>query len=135
MPERGHPLTSSTPEAPLEDIKRTGPPVPTGVRGSEYELTVALNATPSRAWRRLFEAPDEWTEPCHPSRITVKARALVFSSEEARVPMWIDQIDKWIAAANRKCAEKAAAAAPPGDGRDPGGREQLRELTDRLRSL
>jgi len=122
-------------EAQMDDeIKRTGPPIPIAVRGSVYELSVALNATPSPAWRRLFQAPDEWTEPCHPSRITVKHRELIFSSEEARVPVWINQIDKWIAAANQKHAEMTGSVAPREDSGDE--REQrLREVTDRLKGL
>jgi hypothetical protein len=117
-----------------DEIKRVGPPVPIDVRGSVYELSVALNATPSPAWRRLFQAPDEWTEPCHPSRITVKQRSLIFSSEEARVPVWIQQIDKWIAAANLKHAEIAGSAATPEV--TAGEREQkLRGATDRLKGL
>ena len=119
-------------EAQMNDeIKRTGLPA---VRGSVYELRVALNATHSRAWRRLFQAPDEWTEPCHPSRITVQHRELIFSTEEARVPVWINQIDKWIAAANQKHAEMTGSAAPREDSGDE--REQrLREVTDRLKGL
>ena len=119
-------------EAQMNDeIKRTGLPA---VRGSVYELRVALNATPSPAWRRLFQAPDEWTEPCHPSRITVQHRELIFSTEEARVPVWINQIDKWIAAANQKPAEMTGSVAPREDSGDE--REQrLREVTDRLKGL
>jgi hypothetical protein len=117
-----------------EEIKRVGPPIPIDVRGSVYELSVALNANPSPAWRRLFQAPEEWTEPCHPSRITVKQRALVFSSEEARVPVWIQQIDKWIAAANLKHAEMVGSAAPPAETADARER-RLREATDRLKGL
>ena len=119
-------------EAQMNDeIKRTGLPA---VRGSVYELRVALNATPSRARRRLFQAPDEWTEPCHPSRNTVQHRELIFSTEEARVPVWINQIDKWIAAANQKHAEMTGSVAPREDSGDE--REQrLREVTDRLKGL
>ena len=117
-----------------DEIKRTGPPIPIAARGSVYELSVTLNATPSPTWRRLFQAPDEWTEPCHPSRITVKHRELIFSSEEARVPVWIKQIDKWIAAANQKHAEMTGSAAPREDSRDE--REQrVREVMDRLKGL
>ena len=118
----------------MNDIMRTGPPIPIAVRGSEYELNVTLNATPSPEWRRVFQAPDEWSEPCHPSRITVKGQMLIFTSEEARVKVWMEQIDKWIAAANRKRAEMAGLVAPRVDGADE--REQtLREVTDRLKGL
>jgi hypothetical protein len=119
----------------MDEIKRTGPPIPIAARGSGYELSVALSATPSPAWRRVFQAPDEWTEPCHPSRITVKQRMLVFTSEEARVPRWMEQIDKWIAAANRKCADMAGSVAMREGGAGDQRQERLVEVTDRLKDL
>ncbi|HWC02702.1 MAG TPA: hypothetical protein VHF87_08015 [Methylomirabilota bacterium] len=60
---------------------------------------------------------------------------LLFESEEARVRVWIDQIDKWIAAANQKLAAQMAGSVAT---REVGGdeREQkLREVTDRLKGL
>ena len=118
----------------MDEIMRIGPPIPIAVRGSEYELSVALNATPSPEWRRVFQAPDEWNEPCHPSRITVKQRMLIFTSEEARVRVWIEQIDKWIVAANRKRAGMATSATTrEGIGDDQ--RQKIREMTDRLKDL
>jgi hypothetical protein len=83
---------------------RTGPPTPIAIRGTEYDLSVPLNAMPSRHWQRAFHAPDEWKEPCHPSRIRVTRRTLTFTSREPQVTLWIQLIDKWIAAANQKCA-------------------------------
>ncbi len=119
----------------MDEIMRIGPPVPIAVRGSEYQLSVTLNATPSHEWRRLFQAPDEWSEPCHPSRITVKNRALIFTSEEARIRVWMEQIDKWIVAANRKRADMATAVTtrPGGDGDDQ--LQRIQEMTDRLKDL
>lgn len=119
----------------MDEIKRIGPPIPIAARGSEYELSVALNAIPSPAWRRVFQAPDEWKEPCHPSRITVRHRMLIFASEEARVPLWMEQIDKWIDAANRKRAEMTGSMATGEDGGGDDRRQTLRELTDRLKDL
>ena len=118
----------------MDEIKRIGPPIPIVVRGSEYDLSVALNATPSPAWRRTFQAPDEWKEPYHPSRITVKNRALIFTSEEALVPLWIGQIDKWIAAANQKHSDVATPAAR-GEAAGGDDRQRLQEATDRLKDL
>jgi hypothetical protein len=119
----------------MDEIMRTGPPIPIAVRGSVYELSVALNATPSPEWRRIFQAPDEWREPCHPSRITVKHRMLIFTSEEARIRVWMEQIDKWIAAANRKRADMATSVTTRegGDGDDQ--RQKIQEMTDRLKDL
>ena len=36
----------------MNEIMRTGPPIPIAVRGSQYELSVTLNAPPSPEWRR-----------------------------------------------------------------------------------
>ena len=119
----------------MDDIKRTGPPIPIVVRGSEYELSVALNATPSPGWRRTFQAPDEWKEPYHPSRITVRNRALIFTSEEALVPRWIEQIDKWIAAANQKHSEMASSVATHDVADVDDRRRRLQEVTDRFKDL
>ena len=93
----------------MDEIARTGPPIPISVRGSECELSVTLTATPSPEWRRACQAPAEWSGPCHPSRITVKHRMLIFKSEEARVRLWMEQIDKWIAAANWRRADMATS--------------------------
>ena len=119
----------------MNDIKRIGPPVPIVARGAEYDLSVALNATPSQAWRRAFHAPEEWKEPYHPSRITVKDRALIFTSEEALVPLWIEQIDRWITAANQKHSEMVSSleTREVSDGDD--SRRKLLEVTDRLKDL
>ena len=118
----------------MDEIKRIGPPIPIAVRGPEYDLSVALNATPSPAWRRAFQAPDDWKEPHHPSRITIRNRALAFTSEEALIPTWIEQIDKWIAAANQKLSD---VTAPDASGTVAGGddRRRLQEATDRLKDL
>jgi hypothetical protein len=90
----------------MDEIKRVGAPTPVNVRGSEYDLSVSLSATPSRAWRQTFHAPDEWKEPFHPSRITVKHRALLFTSEDCRVHLWMALIDKWIDSANQRHAQR-----------------------------
>lgn len=135
MPENGYPVHARKPEDQMNEIKRIGPPVPIVVRGSEYDLSVELNAMPSPAWRRAFHAPDEWKEPCHPSRITVKNHVLIFTSEEALVPLWIEQIDKWIAAANQKHSDVTRSAVTPevADGDDR--RRRLQEVADRLKDL
>jgi hypothetical protein len=86
----------------MGEIKRIGPPTPINGRGSEYDLSVPLNATPSQLWRRAFQAPDHWKDPFHPSRITIKDRALLFTSEDCRVQLWMALIDKWIASANER---------------------------------
>jgi hypothetical protein len=122
----------------MEPIKRIGPPTPTGVRGGEYDLSVPLSATPCADWRRAFHAPDEWEEPCHPSRVTVKDRALTFTSEEAHVRLWIQRIDKWIAAANDACAGRPESVARQEVSRSDDERElarRLREAAERYKDL
>lgn len=122
----------------MEPMKRIGPPTPSGVRGEEYDLSVPLSATPSPDWRRAFQAPENWKEPCHPSRVTVKDRALMFTSEESHVRLWIQQIDEWIAEANQRCAERPESATK----REVAQREddlerhrRLQEATERYKSL
>jgi hypothetical protein len=122
-------------EGHMNEIKRIGPPIPIVVRGAEYDLSVALNVTPSPAWRRAFHAPEEWKEPCHPSRITVKDRTLIFTSEEALVPLWIEQIDRWIAAANQKQKDVVTTAATQEVASGEDQRRKLQEVTDRLKDL
>ena len=118
----------------MDEIKRSGPPVPIAVRGLEYDLSVALNATPSLAWRRAFQAPEDWKEPHHPSRITIRNQALTFTSEEALIPLWIEQIDKWIVAANEKLSDATAPEAS-GDVMDGHDRQRLQEAADRFKDL
>ena len=65
----------------MADVKRIGPPTLISGRGSEYDLSVPLNAMPSRVWQRAFHTPDDWRELSHPSRITMRYRALLFASE------------------------------------------------------
>jgi hypothetical protein len=91
----------------MDDIRRIGPATPISRRGSGIDLSVPLNAMPTRAWWRTFQDPDEWQEPCHPSRITMKYRALIFTCEEWRIPLWITEIDKWITLANQRHGEYA----------------------------
>ena len=119
-------------------MRRIGPPAPTGVHGDEYDLSVPLNGTPSVDWRRAFHASETWTEPCHPSRVTVKDRALTFSSEEAHVPLWIQLIDQWIAGANQACAERPTSAARREVEQIEDERERqrrMREAVERFKNL
>lgn len=122
----------------MEPIKRIGPPIPRGMRGGEYDLSVPLNAMPSAQWRRAFHAPEHWEEPYHPSRVKVKDRELLFSSEESRVRVWIQQIDAWIAAANDACAERPASSVQADDERAEAERQRQREMgeaTERYKNL
>lgn len=122
----------------MEPIKRIGPPTPIGVRGTEYDLSVPLNAMPSPDWRRAFQAPENFKEPCHPSRVTVKDRALMFTSEESDVRLWIQLIDEWIAAANQACADRPESATRREIAQTEDERERqrrLQEATERYKNL
>ena len=121
----------------MEPIKRIGPPTPTGVRGGEYDLSVPLSGLPGPKWRRAFHAPENWKEPCHPSRVTVKDRTLLFTSEDSFVRVWIQLIDEWIAAANDACAQSAVVARQDVDrnGDEREHERQLREATERYKDL
>jgi hypothetical protein len=81
----------------------------------------------------LLEAED-WKEPHHPSRITIRSQVLTFTSEEALIPHWIEQIDKWIAAANQKLSD-ATAPETSGDVMDGVDRQRLQEAADRFKDL
>ena len=119
-------------------VKWIGPPTPLDVRGTEYDLSVPLSATPSADWRRAFQAPDEWKDPCHPSRIRVKDRSLIFTSEERQVGLWIQLIDQWITAANRKCEDLPASLTRQQVVQEEEARERqrrLHEATERFRDL
>ena len=107
------------------------------VRWTEYDLAVPLNAIPSPDWRRAFQAPDEWKEPCHPSRIRVKDKALLFTSEQAHVALWMKQIDGWIAAANQKCADlpKSGTRQMLQEEKDEDRKRRLREATEMFKDL
>jgi hypothetical protein len=116
----------------MEEITRIGPPTPLSGRGSEYDLSVPLNATPSLPWRRAFQAPDHWKEPFHPSRITIKHRALLFTSEDCRVPLWMALIDKWIASANERIAEGTGSTAGPQATESQGVDDRRRGLQEEM---
>ena len=123
----------------MEPIKRMGPPTPTGLRSGEYDLSVPLSATPSASWRRAFHTTDRWTEPCHPSRVTVKDGALMFTSEESHVRLWIRSIDEWIAAANDACAGRGDSGARSEVDQENDNEidrsRQLREAAERFKDL
>ena len=91
----------------MDDIRRIGPATPISRRGSDIDLSVPLNATPTRTWWRTFQSPDDWQEPCHQSWIKMKYGALIFTCEEWRIPLWMTAIDKWITLANERHGEYA----------------------------
>ena len=93
----------------MSEIRRTGPPRAIDVWDGRYSFVVRLNEPPAGPWIYSFKLATPVTPPYDPERVVVAPeRGLLFESEEALVPGWIDHIDLWIASAN---AELAAAEA------------------------
>ena len=111
-----------------EEIKRSGPPKASDLKGEEFTWSIPLSQPPSREWSRIFSEPAETTAVCHPKRLGMMHQALVFKCEEAHLPAWIEHIDKWIAGANT-----ALAAQEEADKRRRA--EQLRQEEDKQRRL
>ena len=111
-----------------EEIKRSGPPKASDLKGEEFTWSIPLSQPPSREWSRIFSEPAETTAVCHPKRLGMMHQALVFKCEEAHLPAWIEHIDKWIAGANA-----ALAAQEEADKRRRA--EQLRQEEDKQRRL
>jgi hypothetical protein len=84
-----------------EEIRRSGPPKATDLKGDEFTWTIALSQPPSREWVRFFSEPDETTVMCHPKKLGLMHQALVFKSEETNLGLWVQHIDKWISGANK----------------------------------
>lgn len=99
-------------------VQRAGAPTVVHLR-MMYTSVVPLNEAPSREWETLFRQPLDFTSVYHPNRIRIEASRLVFESEEHTVPTWLHYIDKWIASANQRLAERRSAgdrdAAPAAD--------------------
>ena len=114
----------------MDPIRRTGPPTPTDVRGDVYDVSVPLSAIPSYAWRRTFEAPAEWQDPWHPSRIRVKGHTLHFTSDEMRLGQWIEWIDRWIDAANKQLGDAPNHSGGRESVQDDQAQERLRRLQE-----
>lgn len=74
-----------------------------------YSFVVRLNEPPAAPWIYSFKLAAPVAPQHDPERVVIAPeRGLLFESEEALVPGWIDHIDLWIASAN---AEVAAAEA------------------------
>jgi hypothetical protein len=100
-------------------IQRVAGPQPTEERNGEFNWTIPLSATPSRAWLKFFNTPSELTGACRPSLVSFHQRDMVFAAREDQIKSWVQSIDQWIAMAN----ERAAAAEA--------GRDQILERQQR----
>ena len=111
-----------------EEIKRTGPPKASDLKGDEFTWSVPLSQPPSREWSRCFAEPAETTVLCHPKRLGMMHQALVFKCEEEHLPTWVQYIDRWIMGAN-------AALAAQEDADKRRRAEQLRQEEDKQRRM
>jgi hypothetical protein len=120
------------------EIKRTGPPTARDVKGKIVTWALTLNAMPDKEWRQFFLQTRDTTVVCSPQGVAMYQGLLVFESLESDVSTWITFIDRWMATANTRYAEWAAAHRPSAaeGGADPRNREQrLHELNEKFKNL
>lgn len=98
----------------MSEIRRTGPPTPREVKGKLV------------TWRSIL---------CDPNRIRFYLGTMIFDSDEANVPIWIEFIEKWMASANARYAERLRQeqAAREEDAVDPA--QRLRDLEEKFKNL
>jgi hypothetical protein len=94
----------------MDKILRIGPPQAVGVSDVLYSFVVPLNEVPAEHWIYSFKLATPVTRECDPERAVFDSqRDLLFETEEALVPGWIDHIDLWIDSANKRVAADEAA--------------------------
>jgi hypothetical protein len=116
------------------EIKRVGPPTTRNLT----EWNVALSETPNSEWQTAFMRAGDHSAIAVPRRVVFDWAAIIFKSNEDQVPHWIEHIDKWIASANRQCADRVAADARKREHSAEGGRDiaqRAREATERFKNL
>ena len=116
------------------DIKRVGPPTTRNLT----EWTIPLSNAPDSEWQTAFMHAGDHSAIAVPRRVVFDWAAIVFKSSEEQVPHWIEHIDKWIASANRKGAERLAAEERRRQHSAEGGRQiadRAREATERFKDL
>jgi hypothetical protein len=98
----------------MNKIRRTGPPRAIDVWDGRYSFVVRLNEPPAAPWIYSFKLATPVASQYDPERVVVAPeRGLLFESEEALVPGWIDHIDLWIASVNTEVAAAEAAEGKP----------------------
>jgi hypothetical protein len=94
----------------MDKILRIGPPQAVGVSDGLYSFVVPLNEVPAEHWIYSFKLATPVTLEYDPQRAVFdRQQGLLFETEEALVPGWIDHIDLWIASANTRVAADEAA--------------------------
>ena len=113
----------------MSEIKRTGPPTAREVKGKVITWTLPLSGMPDKEWRKFFEETKDTTVVCTPRGVAMYQAMTVFESTEDHVPTWIAFIDKWMAVANERQAEREAAQRRL-RGEDTDTRDRERKLLD-----
>lgn len=94
----------------MSHVQRRGGPTLVHLR-IVRTFVVPLDTTPSREWEVLFRQPVEFTSVFHPNRIRIERGGLVFDSEEHQVEEWLRYLDRWIASANKRLADRRSGRA------------------------
>ena len=105
-------ITVGTPTPPAEisdEIRRTGPPIPRHVTGRVFTWTTTLNRYPPKAWRDLFVRTKDRSIDCSPYKARFYQSVLIFDSDEANLPIWMQFIDGWIRSANERYLKRLEA--------------------------
>ncbi len=84
------------------EIKRLGPPSPRDVKGRLFTWTIPLSAAPPPPWKSFFTATKDRGIICSPDRVRFYLATLIFESDEANVPTWVEFIDRWMGSANER---------------------------------
>lgn len=107
------------------------------MKGTLITWTLPLSAMPGKHWRQFFAQTTDRTVTCSPQKVSMFQRIMVFESAEEDLPTWIGFIDKWMAAANARCAERdAAERRRPDEDVDTRDRAQrLVELSEKFKHL
>ena len=94
----------------MDKILRIGPPRAVGVSDGLYSFVVPLNEVPAAHWIYSFKLATPVAPEYDPERIVFdRQHGLLFETEEALVPDWIEHIDLWIASANTRVAANETA--------------------------
>jgi len=119
----------------MSEIKRTGPPTPREIKGKVVTWTVPINTSPPKPWMEYFVRTKDRSILCDPNRIRFYLGTMIFDSDEANVPIWIEFIEKWMASANERYAEllRQEQAALEEGAIDPA--QRLRDLEEKFKNL
>ncbi|HLV94480.1 MAG TPA: hypothetical protein VKS44_04760 [Candidatus Acidoferrales bacterium] len=112
-------------------VRRTGPPQAIQkIREGVYMVQVAISASPSADWRRLFyEAERNPQAEFTPRSIEITGTLLRFKSDPAAVEQRISTLDRWMEKATLKEASMAGRSEAQRQKQEEAERE-VRELAE-----